>query len=197
MAQECKFFCMKTHLSLKVIAVVVVTALASCAPQPQVSRIQVSTSSRPASSLSGQVFQAVNSYRSQHGASALQRHAGLDRLAQEHCEYLRENRGTFKLHGKNVSHFGFEARALEARERYQMQNVGENVAASTCFGKSAAPVMLKLWVGSKDHESNMRQSWTHSGVGVVVDRDGMVFSTQLFSTVSHSHLTTRERFNRF
>jgi uncharacterized protein YkwD len=143
------------------------------------------------------VFDAVNSYRSQRGASALQRHAGLDRLAQNHCEYLREHRGTFKLHGKNVSHFGFDGRALAARERYQMQNVSENVAAAHSPGKSPAPVIVKLWEGSKDHESNMRDSWSQTGVGVVVDKDGMVFVTQLFATVSNSQLATRERFNRF
>lgn len=190
---------MKTHLSLKVTAVVavVVVALSSCAPQPQPTKLHVSASIRPDSSLSGQVFQGVNAYRSQHGASALQRHAGLDRLAQEHCEYLRQHRGTFKLHGKNVSHFGFEGRALAARERYQMQNVSENVAAANHPGKSPAPVVVNLWAGSKDHESNMRQSWTHTGVATVTDSDGMVFATQLFATVSNSQLATRERFNRF
>jgi uncharacterized protein YkwD len=188
---------MKKHFSLKILAAVAVAALASCASQPSPKKQHVSASARPDSSLSGQVFDAVNSYRSQRGASTLQRHAGLDRLAQEHCEYLRQHRGTFKLHGKNVSHFGFDGRALAARERYQMQNVSENVAAAHSPGKNPAPVIVKLWEGSKDHESNMRDSWSHTGVGVVVDKDGMVFVTQLFATVSNSQLATRERFNRF
>lgn len=188
---------MKTHLSIKMIAVVCVAGLASCAPPQQPTKMHVSASIRPDPSLSGQVFQRVNSYRGSVGASTLQRHAGLDRLAQQHSEYLRQHRGTFKLHGKNVSHFGFEGRALAARERYQMQNVSENVAAANHPGQSPAPVLVKLWQGSKDHDSNMRQSWTHTGVGVVVDSDGMVFATQLFATVSNSQLATRERFNRF
>ncbi len=188
---------MKTHFLIKLITVATVAALASCAPQPQPTKLQVSASIRPDPSLSGQVLQRVNSYRSSVGASVLQRHAGLDRLAQEHSEYLRQHRGTFSLHGKNVSHYGFEGRALVARERYQMQSVSENVAATNHPGERPAPVIVNLWVGSKDHESNMRQSWTHTGVGVVVDSDGMVFATQLFATVSNSQLSTRERFNRF
>jgi uncharacterized protein YkwD len=188
---------MKTHISLKVIAVVFGAALSSCAPQPQPTKIKVSASARPESSLSGQVFQEVNSYRGQRGAAALQRHAGLDRLAQAHCEYLRQHRGSFKLYGKNVSHFGFDGRTLAARERYQMQNISENVVAANHPGKNPAPVIVNLWAGSKNHEFNMRQSWTHTGVGVVTDSDGMVFATQLFATVSNSQLATRERFNRF
>lgn len=189
--------CMKKHLSLKVIAVVCVAGLASCAPPQQPTKLQVSASIRPSPSLSGQVFETVNSYRNSVGATTLQRHAGLDRLAQEHCEYLRQHRGTFTLHGKNVSHFGFEGRALAAREHYQMQNVSENVAAANYPGQRPAPVIVNLWAGSKGHEYNMRQSWTHTGVGVVTDSDGMVFATQLFATVNNSQLATRERFNRF
>ncbi|MEO5913521.1 MAG: CAP domain-containing protein [Luteolibacter sp.] len=157
----------------------------------------VSASLHPDSSLSGQVFQEVNSYRRSHGASDLERHTGLDRLAQEHCEYLRTHRGQFGIYGKNVSHVGFEGRTLIARERYQMQSVSENVAAANHPGKGAAATLVKLWSESKDHEYNMRSEWTHTGIGVVVDSDGMVFSTQIFATVSNFQMTTRNRFNSF
>lgn len=188
---------MKTNTSLKVIVVACAGALASCAMQPETTKMPVSASPRPDSSLSGQVFQKVNSYRRSHGSPDLQRHTGLDRLAQEHCENLRSHRGQFVLYGKNVSHVGFESRTLVARERYQMQNVSENVAAATHPGKNGPAILLKLWTESKDHEYNMRQEWTHTGVGVVVDSDGTVFSTQLFATVANSQMTTRNRFNSF
>jgi uncharacterized protein YkwD len=69
--------------------------------------------------------------------------------------------------------------------------------AATSSGKNLAPGIVNLWAGSKNHEFNMRQSWTHTGVATVTDSDGMVFATQLFATVSSSKLATRERFNRF
>jgi uncharacterized protein YkwD len=188
---------MKTYPYLKVILVACVGALASCATQQETKRMPVSASLRPDSSLTGQVLQEVNAYRQQRGASELQRHSGLDRLAQEHSEYLRRHRGTFTLAGKNVSHIGFEGRTLVARERYQMENVSENVVASAHGGKNPAPTLVKLWSQSKDHEYNMRSAWTHTGIGVVVDDDGMVFCTQLFSTVSHSQMAMRQRFSGF
>ena len=188
---------MKTYPYMKVIAVACVGALASCAPQPQTTRMPVSASLHPESSRTGQVLQEVNSYRRNHGASDLQRHAGLDRLAQEHSEYLMRHRGTFSLSGKNVSHMGFEGRALVARERYQMENISENVAAASHLGNAPAPTLVKMWSESKGHDHNMRGSWTHTGIGLVKDSDGMVFCTQLFSTVTYSQLTTRNRFSGF
>jgi uncharacterized protein YkwD len=188
---------MKTYSYLKVITVACVGALASCATTPQTTRMPVSASLRPDTSLSGRVLAEVNSYRRSLGKSDLQRHPGLDRLAQDHCEYLRQHRGTFGIYGKNVSHFGFEGRALLARERYQMMSVSENVASTSNPGANPAPVLVKLWIGSKDHEYNMRSEWTHTGIGVVKDSDGTIFATQIFSTVSNSQMTTRDRFNRF
>jgi uncharacterized protein YkwD len=157
----------------------------------------VSASLRPDSSASGRLFQEVNSYRHSRGSKELQRHAGLDRLAQAHSEYLRQHRGTFSLSGRNVSHIGFEGRALIARERYQMENVSENVAAANHPGANMTSVIVGLWKNSKDHHKNMLDAWTHTGIGVTVDSDGMVFATQIFSTVNNSQMSVRERFNRF
>lgn len=182
---------------MKVILVACVGALASCATQPVKTRMPVSASIRPDSSLTGRVFQAVNVYRRSHNASVLQRHAGLDRLAQEHCEYLRSHRGEGMVYGKNVSHVGFQGRMLVARERYNMLSISENVAAANHPGQDAPSVMVQLWSESRDHEYNMRSEWTHTGVGTVVDSDGMVFSTQIFATVSNSQMTLRNRMNSF
>lgn len=190
---------MKTKSSLKFFTLACIAALASCAPQPDKSRMPVSASIRPRPdhSLSGRVFDAVNSYRRAHHASDLQRHAGLDRLAQDHCEYLRKHRGEGTIYGKNVSHAGFEGRTLIARERFNMMSISENVAAANHPGEDAPNVLVKLWSGSKDHNYNMLSEWTYAGVGVVVDSDGMVFSTQIFATVSNSQLTFRNRLSSF
>lgn len=188
---------MKTNTYLKVIVVACSGAFASCATQPQVTKVPMSASlhPHPENSLSGQVLKEVNSYRRNHGASELQRHAGLDRLAQEHCEYLREHRGTFGVYGKNVSHFGFEGRAGIIRDQFQMQSSSENVGAANTAGKNPGPLLVTLWSESKGHDYNMLAAWTYTGVGVVVDSDGMVFATQIFATDTiYSQLASRDRF---
>lgn len=170
-------------------------ALASCAtPTGQTSAPGCS------SPLSAQVFQDVNAYRLQRGAGSLRRNAGLDRLALNHCEYLRKNRGTFNLYGKNVSHDGAEGRSLVAMQRFNMLSTSEIVASTLSTGSDAgtARALVILWQNSRDHESSMRdKSWTDTGVATVVDADGRVFATQLFGTASHSQLTTRNRFSGF
>ncbi len=189
---------MKTLPYSRSLAAAFLGALASCTSPPEPTRMPVSASLRPDSSLSGRIHQEVNAYRRSRGARELQRHAGLDRLAQQHCEYLRRHRGTFSLNGKNVSHIGFEGRAVVARQRFNMQNVSENVAAASRRPHSEqSNAIVSLWKNSKDHHKNMLDDWTQTGIGVVVDSDGMIFSTQLFATVSNSQMTMRDRFNQF
>ncbi len=188
---------MKTSPHTRILAMICTAALASCVNPPEPTRMPVSASLRPDASITNRLHQEINAYRRSQGRNSLQRHAGLDRLAQEHCEYLRSHRGTFSLNGKNVSHFGFESRALMARERYQMAGVSENVAATSKVSGSTTQRLVSLWKGSKDHHKNMLNDWTHTGAGVVVDSDGMVFSTQIFATVNPSQMSVRERFNRF
>ncbi|MCH1922869.1 CAP domain-containing protein, partial [Shewanella sp. A3A] len=80
----------------------------------------------------GTIHSQVNSYRQSKGREVLQRHAGLDRMAQQHSEFMRRNRGTFsgKNAAANISHYGFEERALNAQRTMKMSNVAENIA--TC-----------------------------------------------------------------
>ncbi len=190
---------MKTINLMKIGAVGCMVALASCASPPATTSVPTSatTTSRPDASLSGRLFQEVNHYRRSRGVQSLPRHAGLDRLAQQHCEFLRKNRGKFSLHGRNVSHLGFDGRAMAARTRYQMQSLGENVVAATASGNDTAPRLVRQWVASKDHEHTMRSAWTHTGVGVVVDDDGMMFSTQLFGAANSTQMEMTDRFRQF
>jgi uncharacterized protein YkwD len=196
---------MNTHPSTRLFGLLCAAALSSCANQSDSTRMPVSATLNPESttirrsgnSMSDRVFDEVNSYRRSQGLGAVQRHAGLDRLAQSHSEYLRANRGKFSLYGKNVSHYGFEGRAMAARETLGMLSVSENVAAANYPGQAAPGVLLELWRTSEDHHHNMTEKWTHSGVGVVVDSDGMVFATQIFATKNQSQLAMRERMNSF
>jgi uncharacterized protein YkwD len=139
----------------------------------------------------------VNAYRASKGKPALPRHAGLDRMAQQHSEFMRLNRGKFGGASGNLTHYGFEERALKAQRTMNMTTVGENVA--TCSGSygSAADTLFKAWKGSSAHEKNIRGSWNATGIGVVVDKDGTVFATQLFATESHSPMAMTDRMRQF
>lgn len=154
----------------------------------------------PDGNLASCVFDYVNGYRKSHGSGALRGHPGLNKLAVAHSEYMRKNRGTFELYGKNVTHMGSEGRSLVAMRVHHFTSVSENVAAAPKAGsdsQSAAKLVI-LWKNSPKHEAAMRApEYTHTGVGIVMDADGTIFATQLFGTLSTSQLSTRERFNSF
>jgi uncharacterized protein YkwD len=159
----------------QLIALALVSAVVSCSSSaPTITRVPVSASSVRSSDLSGDVFKEVNSYRALHGKSALERHAGLDRLAQQHCDYLAKNCGGS---GVNINHLGFEGRANTARGSYNIQSIGENVVSSSSY---SARHLVDLWISSKGHERNMRSSWKYTGIATAKTPDGMVISTQIF-----------------
>ncbi|NJM38355.1 MAG: CAP domain-containing protein [Akkermansiaceae bacterium] len=187
---------MKSYPITKVILLASIAALASCSAPSKLQTIIIPTSSGKNSQLSDQIFNGVNAYRQSKGMSDLQRHAGLDQLAKNHSEYMLQNRGKFKVHGKNVSHWGHEGRALIAQQRFGFQNTSENVAAAYNPGKSAASVLLQLWATSKAHRINLDSSWPYTGIGTAVDRDGTVFATQIFATARTGQQARRERFNQ-
>lgn len=187
---------MKPHSVITTVAALCAAASSiSCStPQPSaVSQIAISGESKSSQSTSAGIFRDVNAYRSRLGKPALQRHEGLDRLARSHSEFMRANRGKFKLSKSgNVSHFNFEGRAAIARTKYGIASLHENVAAAP-RGTS----MLKLWANSRAHEPAMRDTWTYTGVGVAVDSDGMVFATQLFGSPGLPQMTLRRTFGRW
>lgn len=174
---------MKTFHTCAATATACCVVLASCGA-PKVVSIPV----RSSGSLSNQILQEVNRYRMSKGAAPLARNPGLDRLAQEHCEYLRGRSGS-SLSRANINHQGFKSRASYARLYYNMSRISENVAG-VHGGTSVAPErMVKLWSESPSHDHAMKGDWNATGIGVVVYSDGTVIATQLFG-FSRSQQTT-------
>jgi len=149
------------------------------------------------SSLAGKIHANVNHYRGSIGRKPLTRHSGLDRIAQAHSEFMMKNRGKFTVGGKNVSHYGFEERALTAQRLMSMQNLAENVAAGERMSGDAAGQLVNAWKSSSKHAYNMKQDWNATGIGVAVAADGSVFATQIFATKNDSHMALTDRFRSF
>ena len=179
--------------------------LASCGPHLSSTTVPMSSAQAPPASVShgdgslaGKIHAGVNSYRSSIGREALPRHTGLDRMARQHSEFMRQNRGKFKLGtSANISHYGFNERALAAQRLMGMSNVAENVATCSGRGNQSAPTLVNAWKNSSGHAKSMKGKWDATGIGVVVDDDGTVFATQIFANQSHSHMAMTERMRQF
>jgi uncharacterized protein YkwD len=141
------------------------------------------------------VHSAVNGYRASKGQKSLTRDSGLDALALKHSVYLSNHQGEFSLYGANVSHYGFEGRAVYARRVLGMEGVSENVACTDNPGSDVGQTLVGLWAKSKDHEYSMRQPWTHTGIGYFKAPNGRVFCTQLFAVKGNAMRTSREMFD--
>lgn len=173
----------------------------SCASSPESTRVEVSAgtathNARTPGNLDERLNAALNDYRRSIGKNALTRHRGLDQMALNHCRFMAANRGKFSMGSGNISHFGFEERALMAQRAYGMQSVAENVAGGFMQGDLASGI-TREWVKSPGHALNLRSDWDLTGVAVIVTDDGMVYATQLFATQSGSATATMDRFRQY
>jgi len=185
---------MRTYLPICLLIIPLIVAVAACsAPQ----KLQVAGTIADGS-IASIVTEDVNRYRLRHGAKSLARHRGLDKLAAAHSRYMMDHRGSFTLYGRNVSHMGSDARWTIAKKVYNFTSMSENVASTPRIGSDqrTADIIVRLWEKSSDHDYAMRHNgWTHTGVGVVVADDGMVFATQLFAYGGEFHDHSRNRFD--
>lgn len=175
----------------------IVLLFASCASDFDTTTVPMSQSSPSGtSSQVDQLHASINQYRRSIGKAPLRRHSGLDRLAQQHCEFMAKNRGKFTLGSQNISHYGFEERALYAQRAFSMQNVAENVAGGKISGNVSA-TLVKSWVDSSKHIFNIKGNWDFTGVGIYKAPDGMVYATQFFATQNRSHMALQDRMSPF
>ena len=184
---------MKTSPYIKLTAIGLASLLTACSSSPEIARVQVSSSSgRSDGSLADRIHRDVNAYRSSKGKASIERHSGLDAIAQKHCDYLVSKIGNGGLTSNSINHNGFEGRARAARHEYRISTLGENVVTST---NHSSKHLVELWANSKYHERNMRSKWTYTGIGTATTPSGLVVSTQVFGTAEDSERS--ESGNRF
>lgn len=189
---------MKSSPILRLLNLALVVGLASCGPMLEPTTIaagdvKVTNQSGP---LADRLDRAISSYRSSIGKKPIRRDSNLDRMAEQHCKFMALNRGKFTLGSDNITHVGFNRRALMAQRMYGMENIAENVAGGVIAGDIPTH-LTKAWTASKNHSYNLRQDWSATGIGVAVMPDGMVYATQIFATKTQSQMSTVERFRQF
>lgn len=114
-----------------------------------------------------EVLEVVNEYRSSLGLSVLAEHATSETLALSHSAYMVEQ--------KRASHDFFFQRSDYLRDR-GAQIVTENVA----FGYQSAESALQGWIDSPSHKAALEGDYTHTGIAVVQNENGIKYYTQLF-----------------
>lgn len=114
-----------------------------------------------------EVLEVVNEYRSSIGLSILSEHGTSETLALSHSAYMVEQ--------NRASHDNFFHRSDYLRNR-GAEVVTENVA----YGYQSAQSALEGWLASPSHKEALEGDFTHTGIAVVANENGIKYYTQLF-----------------
>jgi uncharacterized protein YkwD len=120
----------------------------------------------------------VNRTREAHGARALRRDSVLDRAASEHALELAERR--------TLDHVSTDPGRRTVTTRIEAaggtwSRAAENLANMSGPASDVPPRTARMWLDSEGHRRNMLDpAYTHTGIGIAIDRRGVWYVTQLY-----------------
>ena len=129
-----------------------------------------------------EVLKQVNQYRASRGLSPLAMNAAASREARGHSQAMAN-------HAVPFGHTGFNQRIGHLYHDIQYANAGaENVA----YNYKTAKIVVDGWIKSPGHRQNIVGRYNLTGIGIVRDRAGKLYYTQLFvRTNEHAHQVKR------
>ena len=113
--------------------------------------------------------EAINAYRVSKGLNPLTHSPELLKSARKHSQEMAD--GTMPF-----GHTGFQWRAEEIQKQVPFTAIAENVA----YGQQTADEVTQGWVNSPGHCKNIEGTFTHTAIGAISNRSGVVYFTQLF-----------------
>ncbi|MFT4621650.1 MAG: hypothetical protein ACI8PZ_000302 [Myxococcota bacterium] len=117
---------------------------------------------------------AVNDLREERGLAPLQAGSAIAAEARAHSHDMAAGRAA-------LGHAGFDDRVARIDDVLPVLSAGENVTYNIGFDDPIGEA-LRAWTESETHDANLRDAFTHTGAGVVVDPAGGTWITQLFVT---------------
>ncbi|HEX6913592.1 MAG TPA: CAP domain-containing protein [Chitinophagaceae bacterium] len=152
-------------------AVLLTLSIFSCASVsgPQVRSAGTSIRS-DAPSIEDEVLVLVNQYRKSIGLGALKTNNAVVEESRRHSYNMAHHIVPF-------SHEGFNTRSKTLASKIPgMRSVAENVA----YGQASAREVVGDWLKSPGHKMNIEGNYTQTGIGIVADKKGVLYYTQMF-----------------
>ncbi|WP_244946897.1 CAP domain-containing protein [Legionella israelensis] len=116
------------------------------------------------------VLQAVNQYRSSKGLSPLILKTVISEEAKQHSVDMANKKMPF-------GHKDFDKRIMHIKNHIPSFKGGaENIA---CF-KLPPKEVVKKWLTSRGHRRNIEGKYNLTGIGIVQDKKGWLYYTQIF-----------------
>lgn len=115
-----------------------------------------------------EILANLNDHRQSLGLNTLSR---VDEISLEAFEHNNN-----MIRSGTVSHANFQQRYLSLVEKIGAKAVSENIG----HGYPTAEAVIQAWLSSDGHKSNIEGNYTHVGISVVEDRDGVKYFTNIF-----------------
>ena len=123
-----------------------------------------------ASQLAQDVLRKINQYRAQQGLSALVMDPLLSKIAQQHSQNLASHKLPF-------GHGGFAKRSKQMQAAFpKFAGAAENIA----YRYPTASIVVNGWIHSPGHRRNILGNYQLTGIGIVYDKQGHPWYTQVF-----------------
>lgn len=153
-------------------AVAALCLLSACTSDPIIEDIDTATvemtvTVRNDHEFALEVLVLVNEHRTSLGLSSLAWNDDSENLATGHSDYMAQE--------NEASHDNFFERSDYLRDR-GANVVSENVA----YGYQSAQAVLQGWLNSPSHKEALESNFTHTGIGIVQNENGINYYTQLF-----------------
>lgn len=123
--------------------------------------------------LESRIHRLVNGHRVSIGLKPLEYSDRIARVARAHSRDMAERRVRF-------GHQGFDSRMHKIGEAVVVGAMGENVGYNDYPPSETAQVALNKWLQSRGHRECMEDAFDLTGVGVVLDSQGVYYYTQIF-----------------
>lgn len=153
---------------------IILLVVGACAPQPS---YLADTSSplhvKDLQALESRVHRLVNGHRVCIGLKPLEYSEQIARVARAHSRDMAERRAPF-------GHHGFDSRMQRIGQAVLVGAMAENVGYNDYPRSETAQVALKKWLQSPGHRDCIEDAFDLTGVGVVLDSQGVYYYTQIF-----------------
>ena len=118
--------------------------------------------------ISFEIYNAINLHRSNIGLNNLI----INETANFEAIIHSENQSLDNL----ISHNNSQTRAQIIFNTENAHTYGENVA----FGYTTTERLVSAWLNSPSHKLNIEGDFTHTGIGTIVNDNGVLYFTQIF-----------------
>jgi uncharacterized protein YkwD len=124
--------------------------------------------------VSDEYLMYVNQYRAKLGLNPLEDADIVMEQAQEHASAMADKKRSF-------GHYQKEIRCRRIRNAY---GTGRDCGEIIAMGPRTARELFDNWMSSSSNRQSIEAAhYTHSGLGLKQDRDGVVYWTQMFYSI--------------